>query len=55
MAKLAGESEDNLRKAFDECTKNAPSLLFLDEIDAIAPKRDKVTNLRRYNKMCGYF
>lgn len=42
MAKLAGESEEKLRKAFEECAKNAPSILFLDEIDAIAPKRDKV-------------
>lgn len=42
MARLAGESEEKLRKAFDECTQKAPSILFLDEIDAIAPKRDKV-------------
>lgn len=42
MSKMAGESESNLRKAFDECRKNAPAILFIDEIDAIAPKRDKV-------------
>lgn len=42
MSKLAGESESNLRKAFEECEKNAPSILFIDEIDAIAPKREKV-------------
>ncbi|CDW60659.1 cell division cycle protein [Trichuris trichiura] len=41
MSKLAGESESNLRKAFEECEKNAPSILFIDEIDAIAPKREK--------------
>lgn len=42
MSKLAGESESNLRKAFEECEKNAPAILFIDEIDAIAPKREKV-------------
>lgn len=42
MSKLAGESESNLRKAFDEAEKNAPSIIFIDEIDAIAPKREKV-------------
>lgn len=41
MSKLSGESESNLRKAFEECEKNAPSILFIDEIDSIAPKRDK--------------
>ncbi|VDP05293.1 unnamed protein product [Soboliphyme baturini] len=41
MSKLAGESESNLRKAFEECEKNAPAILFIDEIDAIAPKREK--------------
>lgn len=42
MSKMAGESEDNLRKAFSEAEKNAPSIIFIDEIDSIAPKRDKV-------------
>mmetsp|Transcript_43755 Transcript_43755/g.104036 ORF Transcript_43755/g.104036 Transcript_43755/m.104036 type:complete len:821 (-) Transcript_43755:381-2843(-) len=42
MSKMAGESEDNLRKAFTEAEKNAPSIIFIDEIDSIAPKRDKV-------------
>lgn len=41
MSKLAGESESNLRKAFEEAEKNAPSIIFVDEIDSIAPKRDK--------------
>lgn len=41
MSKLSGESESNLRKAFEEAEKNAPSIIFIDEIDSIAPKRDK--------------
>ena len=41
MSKMAGESESNLRKAFEEAEKNAPSIIFIDEIDSIAPKRDK--------------
>ncbi|GFH32766.1 uncharacterized protein cdc48, partial [Haematococcus lacustris] len=35
------ESESNLRKVFQEAEKNAPSIIFIDEIDSIAPKRDK--------------
>ncbi|PVU98401.1 hypothetical protein BB559_001605 [Furculomyces boomerangus] len=41
MSKMAGESESNLRKAFTEAEKNSPSIIFIDELDAIAPKRDK--------------
>ncbi|KAJ8754049.1 hypothetical protein K2173_001947 [Erythroxylum novogranatense] len=41
MSKLAGETESNLRKAFEEAEKNAPSIIFIDEIDSIAPKREK--------------
>merc|ERR1719182_1213755 len=41
MSKMAGESESNLRKAFDEAEKNAPAIIFIDEIDSIAPKREK--------------
>jgi transitional endoplasmic reticulum ATPase len=41
MSKMAGESESNLRKAFAEAERNAPSIVFIDEIDSIAPKRDK--------------
>ena len=41
MSKLAGDSESNLRKAFEEAEKNSPAIIFIDEIDSIAPKRDK--------------
>merc|ERR1740131_266367 len=41
MSKMAGDSESNLRKAFEEAAKNAPAIIFIDEIDSIAPKRDK--------------
>merc|ERR1711939_1202626 len=41
MSKMAGESESNLRKAFEEAEKNAPSIIFIDEVDSIAPKREK--------------
>ncbi|RLN42506.1 hypothetical protein C2845_PM01G02720 [Panicum miliaceum] len=41
MSKMAGESESNLRKAFEEAEKNAPSIVFIDEIDSIAPNREK--------------
>ncbi len=40
--KFYGESEAHLRKIFDEAAKQAPSIIFLDEIDAIAPKREQV-------------
>ncbi len=39
--KWVGESEAHLRKIFDEATRRAPSIIFLDEIDAIAPHREK--------------
>lgn len=41
MSKMSGESESKLRKAFEDAEKNAPAILFIDELDAIAPKRDK--------------
>merc|ERR1711935_610889 len=41
MSKQAGEAESNLRKAFEEAEKNSPAIIFIDEIDSIAPKRDK--------------
>jgi transitional endoplasmic reticulum ATPase len=42
MSKFYGQSEENLRKIFEDAQKNAPSIIFLDEIDAIAPKRSEV-------------
>ncbi len=42
MSKFYGESEENLRKIFDQAEKNAPSIVFIDELDAIAPKREEV-------------
>jgi transitional endoplasmic reticulum ATPase len=42
MSKFYGQSEENLRKTFEEAEKNHPSIVFIDEIDAIAPKRDEV-------------
>merc|ERR1712121_242485 len=41
MSKMAGESESNLRKALEEAEKNAPAIFFIDELDSIAPKREK--------------
>ncbi len=43
MSKFYGESEQNLRKVFEEAEKNAPSIIFIDEIDSIAPKRDETS------------
>jgi transitional endoplasmic reticulum ATPase len=43
MSKFYGESEARMRKMFEDAEKNAPSILFIDEIDAIAPKRGEVT------------
>eukprot|EP01053_Blabericola_migrator_P004684 Blabericola_migrator_1__4683@NODE_2474_length_2707_cov_601_571591_g1551_i0_p1_GENE_NODE_2474_length_2707_cov_601_571591_g1551_i0NODE_2474_length_2707_cov_601_571591_g1551_i0_p1_ORF_typecomplete_len577_score120_94AAA/PF00004_29/3_7e45AAA/PF00004_29/8_9e42AAA_lid_3/PF17862_1/9_2e17AAA_lid_3/PF17862_1/2e13RuvB_N/PF05496_12/2_6e12RuvB_N/PF05496_12/2_3e10AAA_2/PF07724_14/1_3e09AAA_2/PF07724_14/2_7e06AAA_5/PF07728_14/2_6e09AAA_5/PF07728_14/2_8e06AAA_16/PF13191_6/2_5e06AAA_16/PF13191_6/2_4e06AAA_22/PF1 len=41
MSKMAGEAESNLRRAFEEAENQAPAIIFIDEIDSIAPKRDK--------------
>jgi len=43
MSKFYGESERRIREIFEEAEKNAPSIIFIDEIDAIAPKREEVT------------
>jgi transitional endoplasmic reticulum ATPase len=43
FSKFYGQTEENLRKIFEEAEKNAPSIIFIDEIDAIAPKREEVT------------
>ncbi len=40
MSKYYGESEGNLREVFQEAQENAPSIIFIDEIDSIAPKRE---------------
>ncbi len=43
MSKYYGESEKALRDIFEEAEKNAPAIIFLDELDSIAPKRGEVT------------
>ena len=43
MGKYYGESEERLREIFKQAEENAPSIIFIDEIDSIAPKRDEVT------------
>lgn len=43
MSKFYGESEQNLKKIFKEAEDNAPSIIFIDELDSIAPKRGEVT------------
>ncbi len=43
MSKFYGESEERLRNMFQEAQKNAPSIIFIDELDSIAPKREEVT------------
>jgi len=43
MSKFYGESEQKLREFFDEAKQHAPAIIFIDELDAIAPKREEVT------------
>ena len=43
MSKYVGGSEERLRELFEEAEENAPSIIFIDEIDAIAPKREEVS------------
>ncbi len=43
MSKYYGESEQRLREIFEEAKENAPAIIFIDEIDSIAPKREEVT------------
>ncbi|CDM62570.1 Cell division cycle protein 48 homolog AF_1297 (plasmid) [Rhizobium favelukesii] len=43
MGSRYGESEERLRQVFHEAAQNAPSIIFIDEIDSIAPKREQVT------------
>jgi transitional endoplasmic reticulum ATPase len=42
ISKYYGQSEEKLREKFDEAEKNAPSIVFVDELDSIAPKREEV-------------
>lgn len=48
--KLYGASEAHLRKLFEEAEKNAPSIIFIDEIDAIAPKREEMGGERQVER-----
>ncbi|MFC4439793.1 MULTISPECIES: CDC48 family AAA ATPase [Natrialbaceae] len=43
MSKYYGESEEQLREVFDEAQENAPAIVFIDELDSVAPSRDEVT------------
>jgi len=43
MSKFYGESESRLREIFEQAQENAPSIIFIDELDSIAPKREEVT------------
>lgn len=43
MSKFYGESEERLRETFRQAQENAPSIIFIDEIDSIAPKREEVS------------
>ena len=43
MGKHYGESEERIREIFTQAEENAPSIIFIDEIDSIAPKRDEVS------------
>jgi transitional endoplasmic reticulum ATPase len=43
MSKYYGESEEQLREVFDEAEENAPAIVFMDELDSIAPKREETS------------
>ncbi|MFB6308766.1 MAG: CDC48 family AAA ATPase [Haloarculaceae archaeon] len=43
MSKYYGESEEQLREVFEEAEENAPAIVFIDELDSIAPKREEVS------------
>jgi len=55
MSMLAGESEFKLRLAFDTAQRNAPSIIFIDELDSIAPNRDKVPPVSYLELTLTYF
>lgn len=48
--KMYGASEAQLRKMFDEAERNAPAIIFIDEIDAIAPKREEMSGDRQVER-----
>jgi transitional endoplasmic reticulum ATPase len=50
MGKFYGESEGRLRKVFEDAQKNAPAIIFIDEIDAIAPKREEIGGEKQVEK-----
>jgi transitional endoplasmic reticulum ATPase len=47
LSKVPGESELKLRKAFEEAEKNSPAIIFIDELDSIAPKREKAGDVEK--------
>lgn len=47
MSKFYGQSEENLRKIFKDAEETAPSIIFLDEVDALAPKRENSGEVER--------
>ncbi len=50
MGKFYGESEGRIRKVFEEAQAHAPSIIFIDEIDAIAPKREEMGGEKQVEK-----
>ena len=50
MGKYYGESEERLRKIFEEALEHAPAIVFIDEIDAVAPKREELGSQQQVEK-----
>jgi transitional endoplasmic reticulum ATPase len=50
MGKYYGESEERLRKIFEEAQEHAPAIMFIDEIDAVAPKREELGSQQQVEK-----
>jgi transitional endoplasmic reticulum ATPase len=50
MGKYYGESEERLRKIFEEAQEHAPSIMFIDELDAVAPKREELGSQQQVEK-----
>jgi len=50
MGKYYGESEERLRKVFEEAQEHAPAIMFIDEIDAVAPKREELGSQQQVEK-----